>query len=396
MSKDIRIVPISEIRPNEKNRNVHSAEQIAHLVKQYKYQGFRNPIIVSNRSGLLVAGHGRLEAARKAGLTELPVIFQDFADEAQEYAYAVADNATAAWAELDLSGIGGDIPGLGPDFDIDLLGIKDFDLAALNKLEPQCDEDEVPEQVEPRTKLGDIYTLGRHRLVCGDSTSIDALEKLMAGELADLWLTDPPYGVAYKSIGAPDKHRAIENDSKPLEEMAEFWFQVAAGAFAVTSGKAAYYWFSCQGGNQMMMMMSISRAAWKVCHEIIWVKDQMVFGRSDYHYKHEPILYGWKHGGTHEWCADRKQTSVLEFPRPKSSDLHPTMKPVELVEYLMSNNTKPGQIVLDTFGGSGTTMIAAEKSGRAARLMELDLRYCDVIVARWEKYTGKKAELLNG
>jgi DNA modification methylase len=219
----------------------------------------------------------------------------------------------------------------------------------------------------------------------------------MDGEKADLWLTDPPYGVSYKSNGAEDKHEKIANDDLPLKEMYEFWKLAASNALIVSSDKCAYYWFACQGGDQMMMMMmmSIGDANWKVRHELIWVKDSLVMGRCDYHYKHEPILYGWKKDGTHEWQSDRKQTSVLEFPRPKRSEEHPTMKPVELVEYLMGNSSKPGQIVLDTFGGSGTTLIAAEKSGRSARLMELSPKYCDVIIKRWEQFTGKQAELLN-
>lgn len=386
--------PVADLKPHPQNRNTHPDDQIDRLAQIIEFQGWRYPIKVSKRSGFITSGHGRLMAAIRKGWTHVPVNYQDYDSDEQEYADCVADNAVASWAELDLSGIHKDLESIGP-FDIDLLGIRGFEFEPVT--EAQCDEDEVPDApAEPITKRGDVYKLGKHRLICGDSTMIDDVEKLMAGEMADLWLTDPPYGVAYRSNGAEDKHRPIENDSRPLEEMAEFWFQAASCAFAVTANKSAYYWFACQGGDQMMMMMSISRAAWKVRHELIWVKDRMVLGRCDYHYKHEPILYGWKQEGTHEWCSDRKQTSVLEFARPKSSDLHPTMKPVELVEYLMGNNTKPGQVVLDTFGGSGTTIIAAEKSGRRARLVELDPLYCDVIVARWEKYTGKKAELISG
>lgn len=391
-----KMVPVSELKQHPKNRNTHSQEQVERLAHIMEYQGVRHPIIISNLSGFITAGHGRLEAAKKLGLKEYPCDFQEYQSEEAEYAFLQSDNAIASWAELDLAGINSDLGDLGPDFDIEMLGIKDFVLDLAEKLEPQCDEDEVPEHVEPKTKLGDIYVLGKHRLMCGDSTSIDAVEKLMNGEKADLWLTDPPYGVGYKSNGAEDKHDKIANDDLPLEEMAEFWTTIASNALIVCTDKAAYYWFACQGGDQMMMMMSIGRANWKVRHELIWVKDSLVMGRCDYHYKHEPILYGWKKDGTHEWQSDRKQTSVLEFARPKRSEEHPTMKPVELIEYLMGNSSKPGQIVLDTFGGSGTTMIAAENSNRKARLIELSPKYCDVIVARWEKYTGKKAELIDG
>lgn len=388
------LVPVGNLKPHPQNRNIHPDDQIDRLAKILEFQGWRYPIKVSKRSGFITSGHGRLLAALKNRWEQVPVNYQDYENEEMEYQDCVADNAVASWAELDLSGIHKDLEQLSP-FDIDLLGIQDFRFEPV-ATEPQCGEDEIPEKVEARTKRGDVYQLGRHRLLCGDSTLIDDVEKLMGVEKADLWLTDPPYGVAYRSNGAEDKHRPIENDAHSLEEMGEFWTQVAANALIVSSDKAPYYWFACQGGDQMMMMMSISHAAWKVRHELIWVKDQFVLGRCDYHYQHEPILYGWKADGTHEWFSDRKQTSVLEFPRPKSSDLHPTMKPVELVEYLMGNSSKSGAIVLDTFGGSGTTMIAAEKSGRQARLIELDAHYCDVIVARWEKYTGKKAELLSG
>lgn len=395
-----KMVKLKELKPHPKNRNKHPKEQVERLAQILKYQGIRIPVKVSKRSGYVTSGHGRLMAARHNGWKEFPVDYQDYDSDEQEYADVQSDNAVALWAELDLSGINTDLGELGPDFDIDLLGIKNFTLDVAEK-EGLCDPDEIPEKLEPRTKRGDIYRLGNHRLMCGDSTMIDDVEKLMDGEKADLWLTDPPYGVAYESAGRRGKenqHAEIKNDAMPLDEMGEFWFQVASNALISCTDKASYYWFACQGGDQMMMMMmmSIGRANWKVRHELIWVKDQMVFGRSDYHYKHEPILYGWKSDGTHEWFADRKQTSVLEFPRPKKSEEHPTMKPVELVAYLMGNSSQQGQIVLDTFGGSGTTLIASEQTHRKARLMELSERYCDVIVARWEKFTGQKAELING
>ena len=390
-----KLINPKELKQHPKNRNKHSKEQIDRLIKILTYQGWRYPIKVSNFSGFITSGHGRLMAALKMGLTEVPVSYQDYESNEQEYADVQSDNAIASWSELDLSSINVDIGDLGPDFDLDLLGIKDFTVDVADK--GKCDEDEVPEEVEPKTKLGDLYRLGDHKLLCGDSTDINQVEKLMNGEKADLWLTDPPYGVGYKSNGNEDKHREIANDNLPLEEMRVFWASVANNALLSCSDQAAYYWFACQGGDQMMMMMmmALGDSEWKVRHELIWVKDSMVMGRCDYHYKHEPILYGWKKDGTHKWHSDRCQTSVLEYPKPKKSDSHPTMKPVELIEYLIGNSTSKKQIVLDTFGGSGTTMIASEKSGRNARLLELDLHYCDVIVARWEKYTGKKAELIS-
>lgn len=388
--------------PNPKNPNKHPPEQIKLLAKIMKHQGWRSPIVVSTRSGFITKGHGRLEAARLNKWTQAPVDLQDYASEADEYADMVADNKIAELAETDMSMVLQDVLDLGPDFDFDLLGIPDFKLP--EDFEPGCDEDAIPEHVEPKTKLGDLYQLGSHRLMCGDATRIDVIEKLMNGEKADLWLTDPPYGVGMEareksSNGAwVNKKRVsgkITNDDKPLDQMKIFWRDVAASAYAATTDKASYLWFACQGGDQMMMMMmmSLGEAAWQVKHELIWVKDQMVFGRCDYHYKHEPILYGWKREESHEWFGDRKQTSVLEFARPKSSELHPTMKPIELLESLLNNHSGPGQKILDTFGGSGSTMIACHKTGRDAYLCEIDPHYCDVIVARWEKYTGKKATL---
>lgn len=389
-----KLVQIEDLKPHPKNRNKHPKDQIKRLSEIIKYQGFRKAIIVSKRSGFITAGHGRLQAAKELGMKTVPVDFQEYANDSQEYADLQADNAIALWADLDIKEIGNDIKEM--DVNLDMLGIKGMKPVTFSSPE----DDEIPEPPKKaKTKPGDIYQLGAHRLLCGDSTLIDHVERLMDGVKADLWLTDPPYGVAYESAGRRGKqnqHAAIENDAKPLDEMGEFWFQVASNALICCSDRASYYWFACQGGDQMMMMMmmSIGRANWKVRHELIWVKDQMVFGRSDYHYKHEPILYGWKTEGTHEWNGDRKQTSVLEFPRPKASEEHPTMKPVELIEYLMANSSKPGQIVLDTFGGSGTTLIAAERTGRQARLVELSPAYCDVIVNRWEKHTGKKAKRL--
>jgi DNA modification methylase len=388
-------VDINKVKPNPDNRNKHPDEQITEIVKQIKYQGWRWPIVVSNRSGLIAAGHGRLLAARKMDLTQVPVIYQDFVDEDQEIAFGVADNAIAKWAELDLAGINLDVSKLGPDFDISLLGIKDFEIDPADR-EGLGDEDEVPEKAPPRAKLGDVFLLGEHRLMCGDSTSIESVTSLMNGEKADLYLTDCPYGVSYESAGRRGKsnqHREIENDSKPLDEMKTFWQSVATAALENCTDEASYYWFACQGGDQMMMMMmmSLGDAGWAVKHELIWLKDQMCFGRADYHYKHEPIIYGWKRKGKHNWFGDRKQVSVIECPRPKKSDLHPTMKPIELLEHLLGNSSKTGSKVLDTFGGSGSTLIACEKTNRKCFMMELDPHYVDVIIARWEKYTGKTA-----
>jgi DNA modification methylase len=259
------------------------------------------------------------------------------------------------------------------------------------------EEDIVPETPEiPCTKIGDIFILGNHRLMCGDSTLLENVEKLMDGQKADLWLTDPPYGVGMQareesSTTWVNKDRAsskITNDDSSIEEMAILWKSSAKSAHHFTTSKASYYWFACQGGDQMMMMMMLGEAGWQVKHELIWVKDQMCFGRADYHYKHEPIIYGWKRKCSHEWFGDRTQVSTFEIPRPKKSDLHPTMKPIELIERLLKNSSQSNHNILDLFGGSGSTLIACEKTNRKCFMMEIDPHYCDVILDRWSEYTG--------
>jgi site-specific DNA-methyltransferase (adenine-specific) len=281
------------------------------------------------------------------------------------------------------------------DIDLSLLGFDPDELDALlnpiEETEGLTDENAVPDVPdEPKTKLGDIYILGNHRLMCGDSTSIDSVEKLMDGQLADQLVTDPPYNIAYE--GGSKKREQIKNDEMADAEFRQFLKDVYIAANAVMKAGAVFYiWHADTEGYNFRG--AARDMGWKVRQTLIWNKDNSAFGRSDYHWKHEPCLYGWKEGAAHLWATDRKQTTVIECKRPSKSDLHPTMKPVELMEYQILNNTKGSDIVLDLFGGSGSTMIAAEKIGRKSCLMELDPKYCDVIVTRWEQFTGKKAVL---
>lgn len=398
------MVDVDLLVPHPLNPNKHGEKQIEMLAKIMKHQGWRHPITVSKRSGFIVAGHGRLMAAKKLGWTSAPIDRQEFETEADEYAHLIADNKIAELADHDDAKMFEDLKAF-PDLDLDLLGIPDLEIPAV-ELIPQCDPDDVPDALpEPKVVRGEVYLLGRHRLMCGDSTVITDVERLMNGEKADLWLTDAPYGVSYadkneflNSLGNGIRlTKRIENDHMSLDDSAEFWFQVASCAFSFCSNKAAYYWFACQGGDQMMMMMmqSLGRAAWKVRHELIWVKNNHVLGRCDYQYKHEPILYGWKKDGTHNFYGGF-QTSVIEFPKPQANKLHPTMKPVELFELLMNNSTKQGELVLETFGGSGTSVIAAEKTSRKCYAIEIDPHYCGVILDRWQKFTGQKATREDG
>lgn len=376
--------PIAELKAHPKNRNKHPDEQIARLADIIKYQGWRHPVIVSTLSGFIVAGHGRMAAAKKLGLKEVPVDYQEFESEEQEYAFLQSDNAIALWAELDLSGINADLGDLGPDFDIDLLGIKNFTLEPADKLEPQCDEDEVPEVVEPKTKLGDIYQLGRHRLMCGDSTSIDAVEKLMDGEKADMVFTDPPYGVSYQSNmrTKSQKFDVIENDETFLSEWVNVLPIVSQGwVFVWTTWKVIEEW------------IQITKPIGQMTNLIVWDKGGGGIGdlSKTFSTDHEMALV-FNRGAE---ITGKRLGSVWSIGKDKAIEyVHPTQKPVALGEMAMANCTKPGDGVLDLFGGSGSTLIACEKTGRNAYLMELDPKYCDVIVARWEKYTGQQAELL--
>ena len=391
----IKTVSVEKLIPYVKNSRTHSDGQVAQIAASIKEFGWTNPILVDGESGV-IAGHGRLLAARKLGQKEVPVIELAHMTESQKRAYVIADNQLAMNAGWDTTLLSLELADLKEQgFEMDVLG---FDPKELDKLlEPEqvdglTDEDAVPEApVEPKTKLGDIYQLGNHRLMCGDSCSITDMEKLCAGQLVDMWLTDPPYNVAYE--GKTKDALKIQNDSMADDQFRQFLRDAYVTADTVMKGGAVFYiWHADSEGYNFRG--AAKDAGWTVRQCLIWKKSVMVMGRQDYHWKHEPCLYGWKDGAGHLWAADRKQTTVLEFDKPSRNGEHPTMKPVELFAYQMLNNTKGGDIVLDSFGGSGTTMIAAEKHGRYARLMELDPKYCDVIVKRWEDFTGKKAVLL--
>lgn len=372
-----KLVPINELKPHPKNRNKHGDDQVIRLAHIFEYQGIRHPIIVSNLSGFIVAGHGRLAAATKLGFKEFPVDYQDFGSEEEEYAFLVSDNAVALWAELDLSGINADIGDLGPDFDIDLLGIKNFTVEVADK-EGECDEDEIPEYVEPRTKLGDIYRLGNHRLMCGDSTSVDAVEKLMDGEKADMVFTDPPYGLGdTKSFN--EDHPDYE-DEEPFDlKLLQLW-----DCEYVIWGANYYEWLP-EARNKIGWIVWDKRPTRETWDEETRASADRIFGQ---HFEmavtNIPGIRGkmirktW--GGFYGTAGD-----------PANAIVHKTQKPIELLELLIKPHHK---LILDYFGGSGSTLIACEKTNRKAYLMELDPKYCDVIVARWEKFTGQKAELM--
>ena len=393
MDRKLEWREIATLIPYARNSRTHSDEQVAQIAASIKEFGWTNPILVDGDNGI-IAGHGRIAAARKLGHTQVPVIELAELTDAQKKAYIIADNRlalNAGWDNEMLKLEFDELAELG--FDLELTGFSLDEIEALNPVELNeglTDEDEAPPlPPEPKTKPGDIYQLGKHRLMCGDSTSIEHLERLCDGQAVDMWLTDPPYNVAYEG----GTGLTIQNDDMEDDQFRQFLRDAYVAADAVMkSGAVFYIWHADSEGYNFRG--AAQDAGWKVRQCLIWKKSSLVMGRQDYHWKHEPCLYGWKEGAGHLWAADRKQTTILEFEKPSKNGEHPTMKPVALFEYQMLNNTKGGDIVLDSFGGSGTTLIAAEKNGRVARLMELDPKYCDVIVKRWEDFTGKKAVLL--
>lgn len=390
-------VSIEKLIPYARNARTHDEAQVSQIAASIKEFGFNNPILISDDYSI-IAGHGRLAAARKLGLAEVPVIRLSHLSDTQRKAYVLADNRLALNAGWDNDLLKLELIELkAEDVDLEMLGFSVEELdGLLNALEPTeglTDEDAVPEPPpEAITKPGDIWILGKHRLMCGDSTSIDHLEKLCNGRQVDMWLTDPPYNVAYE--GGTKEKLTIKNDSMDDDQFRQFLRDAYTAADAVMkSGAVFYIWFA--DVESYNFIGAVKDVGWKMSQILIWKKSSLILGRKDYHFKHEPCIYGWKEGAGHLWAADRKQTTILEFDKPSRNGEHPTMKPVALFEYQMLNNTKGGDIVLDSFGGSGTTLVAAEKNGRVAYLMELDPKYCDVIVKRWEEFTGKKAELVS-
>lgn len=390
---NIEQVGIEALVPYARNSRTHSDEQVAQIAGSIREFGFTNPVLIGADNSI-IAGHGRVKAARKLGLESVPCIRLGHLTEAQKRAYVIADNKLALNAGWDDELLKLELISLRDDesFDLNLTGFNEIELSALlsvQTIEGNTDPDEAPEApATPVSVLGDLWTLGKHRLLCGDSTSIDSLNRLCENQLVDLWLTDPPYNVAYE--GKTKDALKIKNDAMEDEDFRQFLRDCYVAADAVMKPGAVFYiWHADSEG--FNFRGAAKDAGWKVRQCLIWEKQTMVMGRQDYHWKHEPCLYGWKEGAGHLWASDRKQTTLLKFDRPSRNGEHPTMKPVALFEYQLLNNTKGGDIVLDSFGGSGTTLIAAEKNGRFARLMELDPKYCDVIVTRWQDFTGKEA-----
>jgi DNA modification methylase len=388
--------PTAKLLPYARNARTHSDEQVAQIAASIAEFGFTNPILAGG-DGVIVAGHGRLAAAHKLGLQVVPVVVLDHLSPTQRRALVIADNRIAENAGWDDAMLRIELTALqDEDFDVALTG---FDADALAELmagdEPDgdgaTDDDDVPETAETAvSRPGDVWLLGEHRLLCGDATVAASYERLLGDQHADMVFTDPPYNVNYAN-SAKDKlrgkDRAILNDN-----LGDGFYDFLLAALTPTLAR-------CQGGVYVAMSSSeldVLQAAFRAAGGrwstfIIWAKHTFTLGRADYQRQYEPILYGWREGAQRHWCGDRDQGDVWNIKKPQKNDLHPTMKPVELVERAIRNSSRPGDVVLDPFGGSGTTLIAAEKSGRQARLIELDPKYVDVIVRRWQDWSGKSA-----
>jgi DNA modification methylase len=391
---------VSTLIPYARNSRTHSDEQIAQIAASIKEFGWTNPILIDGDNGI-IAGHGRLSAARKLGHEEVPVIELKDLTETQRKAYIIADNRLALNAGWDNEMLTIELKELLADnFALDILGFDPKELAAL--LEPDVvegltDEDAVPDiPDEPKTKLGDIYQLGNHRLMCGDSTSIDAVDKLMP-ETANMIFTDPPYlmdftggihGDGSKSFNA--KHGSIKNDKMSDKEGDDFLDAINSVITSKVDG-AFYITFYRLGINKYFA--SMERTGLKCRSLVIWDKGNHTLSNSDYMSMYEPMFYGWVNN--HKFYGGKNGMDIWRIKRTSKNDLHPTMKPVELVEKAVLDGSAINGIVLDLFGGSGTTIVACEKHNRHSRIMELDPKYCDVIVKRWEDFTGKKAMLVN-
>lgn len=385
---EILYIKTNLLKPYEKNprKNDGAVEYVANSIEEF---GFKVPIVV-DKNNVIVAGHTRYKAAKKLGLKEVPVIVANDLTDEQIKAFRLADNKVSEKAEWDFDLLNTELDDI-IDFDMELFGFED---ALQDDAEEAVeDEFEVELPAEPKSKLGDIYQLGDNRLMCGDSTVMEDVEKLMGGAQADMLLTDPPYNVNYE--GKTKDKLKIKNDKMENDNFRQFLIDAFSNADMVMKPGAVFYiWHAdSEGYNFRGACFDVG---WKVRQCLIWNKNSMVMGRQDYQWKHEPCLYGWKDGAGHLWASDRKQTTVINFDKPTRNDMHPTMKPIPLFDYQIKNNTKGGDVVLDLFGGSGTTIMACEQNGRRGYAMEYDPKYVDVIVDRWEKFTGNKAKLIRG
>lgn len=385
----MQLVPLSKLVPYVNNARTHSPEQITKLRSSLREFGFVNPVIINQDYGI-IAGHGRVMAAKEEGIEEVPCVFVDYLTEAQKKAYILADNRFAQDAGWDEELLRIEIEALqGADFDVSLTGFDPDELADLfaddSDSDVKDDDFDLSAALEKAAfvKKGDIWTVGRHRLMCGDATSADDVAALMDGKRANLVVTDPPYGVSFKSSDG----LTIENESIKGDEFYQFLLAAFKNVVAnLEKGGVAYVFHADTEG--LNFRRAFQDAGFHLAGCCIWVKNSLVLGRSDYQWQHEPVLYGFLQNGKHPWYSDRKQTTIWNYDKPKRNKNHPTSKPLDLLGYPICNSSQENGIVIDTFGGSGSTLMACEQSGRICYMLELDEKYASVILRRYVEDTG--------
>lgn len=388
---EMQLVAIQKLVPYINNARTHSPEQIKKLRSSLQEFGFINPVIIDRDYGV-ITGHGRILAAKEEGIKEVPCVFADHLTEAQKKAYIIADNRMAMDAGWDEELLRVEIEALqGMDFDPLLTGFDEKELAALfdDGAEAKDDDFDVDEELEKPvfSKTGDVWTLGRHRLVCGDSTKAETYETLMQGKKANLVVTDPPYNVNYE--GSAGK---IKNDNMAAEKFYQFLLDAFTNMEKVMAEDASIYVFHADTEG-LNFRRAFTDAGFYLSGCCIWKKPSLVLGRSPYQWQHEPVLYGWKKNGKHQWYSDRKQTTIWEFEKPRKNADHPTMKPIPLLAYPITNSSMSNTLILDPFGGSGSTLIACEQTDRSCCTIELDEKYCDVIVKRYVELKGSAEDV---
>ena len=383
---EFKLVSVYKLVPYQNNARTHSPEQINKLRSSLREFGFINPIIIDKDYGI-IAGHGRLLAAKEEGMTEVPCVFADHLTEAQKKAYIIADNRMALDAGWDEELLRVEIEALQAEaFDLALTGFDEKELSKLFDGGNDIEDDNFDADEELKkpvfSKVGDVWRLGRHRLVCGDSTKAETYEILMEGKKANLVVTDPPYNVNYEGTAGK-----IQNDNMASEKFFDFLFDAFSNMEKVMADDASIYVFHADTEG-LNFRKAFEAAGFYLSGCCIWKKPSLVLGRSPYQWIHEPCLFGWKKSGKHQWYSDRKQTTVWEFEKSKKNTDHPTMKPIPLLSYPIANSSMSNTIVLDPFGGSGSTLIACEQMDRSCYTIELDEKYCDVIVRRYIEFRG--------
>ena len=384
-TSEMQLVSISKLVPYQNNARTHSPAQIQKLRSSLREFGFVNPVII-DREYNVIAGHGRIAAAREEGISEVPCVFVDHLTEAQKKAYILADNRMAMDAGWDEELLRVELEALEEmGFDLGMTGFDEKELAELFPTEEAKEDDfnvEAELQKPAFTKSGDVWTLGRHRLVCGDSTKEETYSVLMDGVKANLVITDPPYNVNYE--GSAGK---IKNDNMANDAFYQFLLDAFTNMEAVMTSDASIYVFHADTEG-LNFRRAFADAGFYLSGCCIWKKQSLVLGRSPYQWQHEPVLYGWKKNGKHQWYTGRKETTIWEFDKPKKNGDHPTMKPIALLAYPIMNSSMSNAVVLDPFGGSGSTLIACEQSDRICYTVELDEKFCDVIVKRYIEQVG--------